>query len=203
MKRHVPDLGDLLGPDVPAEERERLARAHELLLRAGPPPELPASLLRPPEPGVRALRPLPTPRRRRRAPLAFAAAAVVLFATGAGYLIGGLHTHAFRPAAVEELHGTAAAPLARATISRGSRDRAGNWPLRLSVRGLPPLPPGDSYEMYLTKNGHPVASCGTFTVGAGTTVVRLNVPYQLNEYTGWVVTRDHANQPTGPPVLTT
>ena len=35
-----PDFDDLIGGDVPAEERERLRRAHELLVEAGPPPEL-------------------------------------------------------------------------------------------------------------------------------------------------------------------
>ena len=35
-----PDFDDLVGQDVPPEERARLHRTHELLLEAGPPPEL-------------------------------------------------------------------------------------------------------------------------------------------------------------------
>ena len=35
-----PDFDDVVGGDVPAQERERLRRAHELLIEAGPPAEL-------------------------------------------------------------------------------------------------------------------------------------------------------------------
>ena len=35
-----PDFDALVGADVPGEERDRLRRAHELLVAAGPPPEL-------------------------------------------------------------------------------------------------------------------------------------------------------------------
>ena len=39
---NAPNFDDLIGEDVPAWERERLRRAHDLLVAAGPPPELPA-----------------------------------------------------------------------------------------------------------------------------------------------------------------
>ncbi len=35
-----PDFDDLVGTDVEQAERERLRRVHDLLLEAGPPPEL-------------------------------------------------------------------------------------------------------------------------------------------------------------------
>ena len=35
-----PNLDDLIGTDVEPGERERLERVHELLVAAGPPPEL-------------------------------------------------------------------------------------------------------------------------------------------------------------------
>ena len=35
-----PDLEDLVGADLDLSERERLRRVHDLLLQAGPPPEL-------------------------------------------------------------------------------------------------------------------------------------------------------------------
>ena len=39
--RPVPDFEDMVdGTELPEEERERLRRAHELLVQAGPPPEL-------------------------------------------------------------------------------------------------------------------------------------------------------------------
>jgi hypothetical protein len=53
MSRREPDLDSLIGGHVTARERSRLARVHEALLRAGPPPRLPASLSRPPEVAVR------------------------------------------------------------------------------------------------------------------------------------------------------
>ena len=36
----APDFDELVGKDVPDEERARLLRAHRLLVEAGPPPEL-------------------------------------------------------------------------------------------------------------------------------------------------------------------
>ena len=36
----VPDFDELVGGDVTGDERERLRRAHELLVQTGPPPEL-------------------------------------------------------------------------------------------------------------------------------------------------------------------
>ncbi len=68
-----PDFDDLVGNDVEASERERLERVHELLVAAGPPPDL------------YAVRPIELrPRRRRGAVLAIAAAlAVAAFALGA------------------------------------------------------------------------------------------------------------------------
>ena len=42
-----PEFDDLVG-DVPADERERLLRVHEMLVQAGPPPEIPPELERPP-----------------------------------------------------------------------------------------------------------------------------------------------------------
>jgi Anti-sigma-K factor rskA len=200
-----PHFDDLIGADLPTAERRRLKKANDLLLRAGPLPELPASLLRPPATSMRRLRLVPLPTRRtRRAVVAVAAAvAVAGIALSAGYFTAAHRTSGFRAAAVIEMHGTAAAPTASATIRLGSRDRAGNWPMLVSVKGLPPLPRGSYYYVYLTKDGRPAASCGTFNVDGKTTVVRLNAPYELDEYSGWIVTRRGRSQPPGPPLLTT
>ena len=43
----TPDFDELVGNDLGSEERDRLRRAHELLVAAGPLPELPPSLADP------------------------------------------------------------------------------------------------------------------------------------------------------------
>lgn len=183
-----PDLRELVGDDVPAEELERLGRVHELLVRAGPPPELPGELAEPPEPdSTVALLP-----RRHWRPLAALAAALALAAFGAGWLAasardsGGGETFAidFRV----PLQGTPAAPKAVASLAVGERDEAGNWPMAMTVRGLPELPEGRHYELWLTRDGKIAAYCGRFRTEANT-VAYLNAPYRLRSYDGWVVTR--------------
>ena len=47
----------------------------------------------------------------------------------------------------------------------------------------------------MTKKGELESPCGTFTVGKGTTTVRLNAPYHLKEYTGWVVVVSGTKKP--------
>ncbi len=174
-----PDFDELVGGDLAAAERERLRRVHELLLAAGPPPELsPRLASAPPTPAARVI-PL-SPHRRYAAVLA--AAAVVLVAFGAGWLVGarGGGDTVVRTVAMAGPHG------ARASLALLEMDSAGNWPMRMTVSGLPVLPHG-TYALWLTKHGTLEAPCGTFTVGPGETTVRLNAPYRLKEYTGWVV----------------
>jgi hypothetical protein len=43
VSRH-PDFHELVGNDLDPAERERLERVHEMLIAAGPPPELPQEL---------------------------------------------------------------------------------------------------------------------------------------------------------------
>jgi hypothetical protein len=195
----TPDFDELVGEDVPPEERARLRRAHDALLQAGPPPELPPSLELPPDPEPRVAF-LP---QRRRFTLIGLAAALTLVAFGGGWLAGGrggqFHTAFARP-----MHGTALAPAALATIRIAGADSSGNWPMRFSVSGLKPLPDGSYYELYLSRSGRPIATCGTFTVHSGTTVVRLNAPYNLRKFDGWLVTRhDPRDAGVSPVVMTT
>jgi hypothetical protein len=85
---------------------------------------------------------------------------------------------------------------ASATIELLAADRAGNWPMVVRVRGLEPNGPGyDWYELWLTKDGERVGSCGRFKARAGLTEVSLSVPYPLQDYDGWVVTRGRSEQP--------
>ena len=197
-----PDFTDVVGEDVPAEERERLRRVHDLLVAAGPPPELPPTLATPPEAGG-TVRFLP---KRRRGALLLLAAALAAAAFGGGYLLGGRASDesAFAPDRVVSMHGTRLAPAALASIRLAAKDESGNWPMQVVVRGLPKLPRGAYYELFLTRKGRPVASCGSFLVHGGTTRVTLNAPYKLKRFDGWVVTRHLRGQrDIGKTLLTT
>ena len=187
-RRPQPDLRDLIGEDVPPDELERLGRVHELLLRAGPPPELPGELAEPPEPDTTvALLP-----KRHWRPLAALAAALALAAFGAGWLAASANDDdraSFPPIDFRvPMQGTDAAPNAVASIAVAERDEEGNWPMAMTVRGLPELPDGREYELWLTKDGKLAASCGRFRADRET-VTYLNAPYRLRQYDGWVVTR--------------
>ncbi|MDP9491604.1 MAG: anti-sigma factor [Actinomycetota bacterium] len=187
-RQEPPDLRELVGDDVSAEELERLGRVHELLVRAGPPPELPGDLAEPPpEPdGTIALLP-----KRHWRPLAALAAALALAAFGAGWLAASERDSGADAFAIDfrvPMQGTQAAPQAVASIAVGERDDEGNWPMAMTVRGLPDLPEGRHYELWLTRDGKAVAPCGRFRTD-GNTVTYLNAPYRLRKYDGWVVTR--------------
>src|SRR6266542_4689598 len=101
------------------------------------------------------------------------------------------------------MHGTPLAQGASATIQVGKLDESGNWPLKLVVRGLRPLPKGSFYEMYLTRSGRAAASCGTFAIRRPSATVRLNAPYSLRAYDGWIVTRETERGRSHPVVLRT
>ena len=197
-----PDLRDLVGDDLDEQERARLERVHQMLVFAGPPPELPPALLEPDaEPTGHHQEGLP---RRRVGTLIAIAAAIVVVAFLGGYLYGGHGASGkFVSLGTISMHGTRAVPNASATIDVGERDSSGNWPLKLVVHNLPALPNRSYYEMFLTKAGKPVASCGTFSSGDKTVTVRLNAPYNSRRYDGWVVTRQVGHSNAQPIVLTT
>jgi hypothetical protein len=194
------DLDRLIDVQVAGRDRDQLTRAHAALLRAGPLPELPPSLRQPPAVAVRRLR-VPPPARPRRHLLIAAAATLALAAAGAAFLAASRSTETAQGAVA--MHATAAAPGASAILRIGARDRADNWPLTLRVRGLPVLPTGSYYEVYLTSKGRLVAGCGAFRTDGGTTVIHFNVPYALDEYSGWIITRRRPDQPPRVPLLTT
>ena len=173
---------ELVGEIDDERERERLRRVHELLLSVDAPPE------RSPTLGAAAL-PKPAllqPRRHGRV-LALLAAALAVAAFGAGYLAGGRDA---APERVITMGGTGSERDATASIELLPQDKAGNWPMRVLVRRLAPSRDrSDFYELWLTENGKPLASCGRFIVAGGLTTVTLTVPYGLRRYDGWVVTR--------------
>lgn len=169
----VPDFDELVGEALEPRERERLRRAHEALLAAGPPPEFPASLAQPPRTG----------RRARALVLPLAAALAVAAAFAGGWFASSVVTGQ-DPEFTLEMQGTASAPAAAADLAVFPIDSAGNWPMEMQISGLP----DGLYELVLTRAGKPAASCGFFLV-RGRTVTTLNAPYELREYDGWAVTR--------------
>jgi hypothetical protein len=191
--RREPDFNELVGQGLPPEEERRLRRVHDLLLEAGPLPELPPSLE---EPSLddRRHRENPfqlLPRRRIGAALALAAALALIAFLG-GYLVGYRH-NGFTAQYSVPMHGINGLT-ASADIKIGKRDSLGNWPLELKASGLPKLNRG-YYEMYLTRGKHRW-TCGTFAgSGSKTSTVRLNIPYDLKRGDGWIVT---AQLPGGP-----
>jgi hypothetical protein len=189
---NAPDFDELVGDDLPAAERDRLRRAHDLLVAAGPPPDLPPALERVPVPGeVRGF----LPRRRRGALLALAAA-LAAAAFGVGYLVAdrdGSGTQTFETDFSLAMRGTQAAPGAVASLLVGKIDDDGNWPMELTVRNLTPLE-NERYELFLTRRGALGPSCGTFFVRSDKAITHLNAPYRLRNYDGWVIVREGSRE---------
>jgi hypothetical protein len=186
MNKRRPDLEDLVG-DVADEERERLERVHVLVHQAGAPPELPPSLAQPPAPPSTGAIPLPR-RRRWTAITGLAAAAIVMLAIGYGI---GNRNDVRPPVQTIPLDGTGDAT---GSIEVFAEDDAGNWPMRVSVSGLPAGKDG-RYELWLTRGGVLADSCGTFDVAEGSAEVRLNAPYRLRTYDDWVVVATGSTTP--------
>ena len=172
---------ELVGDVEDERERARLRRVHDLLLAVEPPPDLPRAVRRPPV--------VAAPARRRVRPLALLAAALAAAAFGAGYFVGGREPVP-APDRVIRMTGVGVERDATASIRVLSEDDAENWPMDVLVRGLEPSRNrSDFYELWLTRDGKPYATCGRFLVGEGLTQVTLTVPYALRRYDGWVVTR--------------
>ena len=204
-----PDFRELIGEELPPDEERRLRNAHELLVQAGPLPELPPALATPSVEGPREHDETREgmgvfqllPRRRVGAALALAAA-IALVAFFGGYLAGYRH-NGFTAQVSVPMHATAGAS-GSAVIEVGKRDDHGNWPLQVDVKGLPALKNGAYYEMYLTR-GKKRWTCGTFAAGGASRVtVRLTAPYELQAGDGWIVTEEHLHSAhAGQTVLTT
>lgn len=192
MNQQPPDFDQLIGTDVEGDERTRLRNVHALLVQAGPPPEISPSMAVGPTLGMTLKR---RPQRaRRRVMLLAATVAVLALVFLAGFITGNGGGGA-ASAEVMKLGGTHAAPAALASLQIKPVDAAGNWPMRLSVKGLPELKKGSYYEVYLMRDGKPYAPCGAFRVATSrVTVVNLNAPYHLKNGDSWVVT---LQTPTG------
>jgi hypothetical protein len=207
---------DELMEGASAEEEARLRRVHDLLVAAGPPPELPPALVEPP--ALRPERPpvLTTLPRRRFGAVLVAAAGIAAATFIAGWVIGDHRatSGASKPAVQIQMRPTAQAPTAAAVLAVDKGHDDSNVPMTLTVSNLKSLPKGGFYELWLTrvvKHGGTttqklVVSCGTF-VGASSTKapvqVQMNAPYTLDTARGWVITRHVPGAKTNPVVLTT
>jgi hypothetical protein len=162
-------------------ERARLERVHDLLLQAGPPAALPSELERPPAPVI------PLRRVNRRSGMVALLAAAILVA---GAFAGGYFTahngsmHVVREASLQSSSGRAFA-----SLRIGNRYESGNWPIAMTVRGLPQqTKEGAYYLLLLWHNGKPAGVCGAFRVERGVTKLHFDVPYDITASTQWVIT---------------
>ena len=190
----TPEFDELVGSDLPPEQRERLRRVHDLLVSAGPPAEVPPSLAEPPTARGGQLLPMRVPPGRRVALLA--AAALVALAFGVGYLVGDRGggeqaAPAFPSRGVVQLKPVGGRTDAVAFVQVGERRGDGNWSMLLTTENLPHLPKGDYYTLSMTKGEKVHVVCGTFNVEGGIkrTTVRFNVAYDRSEFDGWSLTR--------------
>ncbi len=198
----TPNFDELIGPEVEQAERERLRAVHDLLLQAGPPAELSPEI----EAGPTLAMTLQRRPRRTRHRVALLAAALAVGATAflAGYITGNGKGDGLSAGRTLSLVGTKAAPGALASLRIQPADPAGNWPMQISVTGLPKLPPRGYYTVYLVRDGKPYAPCGTFVVeGKDHGVsVWLNAPYDVRRGDTWVVTKQlPGHHAAGPIVL--
>jgi hypothetical protein len=189
-----PDFRDLVGNDLTPEERERLRRVHDLIVAAGPPPELPDSLAEAPSPGAKV-----TFLQRRLRTAIVLAAALCLAAFAVGYLVGDRDDTA--PARFSAERTIVLGEDRPLTVVRlGEADENGNTPMLVTVQGLRRLPDGNYYTLFMTRDGKPVVPCGTFNVGdEDLTSFRFSVAYDPERYDGLMLAEyrmaDHKDHP--------
>ncbi len=196
-----PEFEDIV--DVDDTERERLRRVHDMLVAAGPPPELTPELAAGPTIRMTLGQGGRTRRHMQRRVALLAAAFVVLALTFlVGYLSGNTsnaaHGHLLR------LAGTAAAPTAQASLRLDDADVQGNWPMELAAVGLPKLGAKGYYEVFLVRHGKIIGPCGSFVVSKSKApvAVSLSAPYAVRSGDGWIVTKQNwGDRTTGTVVL--
>lgn len=184
----TPSFDEIVGSEFSAEERDRLQRVHELLVVAGPPPELPPQLEQAPSPDETVHR-LRRKGFSRRTVILLAAALTIGVVFVGGFSVG-RHSGGKLAQAVTML-GTRADPSAHGQLAV-FEPKHGNYEMTLAVTDLK----YGHYEVYLVRNGKPWGSCGTFRVtpGSDQVTVSFSVPYALRHGDSWVVTRELPGQ---------
>jgi len=180
-----PEFRDLVGDDLSPDESARLERVHDMLIAAGPPPELPPELQEvPTEQSV--AEPVMLPRRRVGAALALAAA-IALIAFLGGYIAG----HSGAGQSFQSVRNvTLGNRNASAVVRIAPKDANGNTTMKVNVEGLRPLPRRDYYVLLMTKNGKPVVECGTFNIRrGGPTTFKFTVAYDPSDFDGLQLAR--------------
>ncbi len=184
MNRDLRDLIDL--DDLAPAEQKRLHEVHDLLSAAGPPPELTTALQTPPAPKSAGVVELPRRRRGVAAGLIAAALAVAAVAFGGGYLLGhsSSSSDVVRVVSMQGVQSNAVG-----SVRVGEEEPGGNWPLELTITGLPQQTgERDYYELFVWRKGKPTYPCVGFKMRGGPTTVRFTVPYEMRESTQLVVT---------------
>ena len=198
MSRH-PDFHDLVGNELEPGERERLERVHDLLIAAGPPPELPQQLSEPPRPQGKLV---DLARRRLRTGLVLAAA-LVITTFAVGYLFGARGDDTASESITVSKQVVLGKSAERfAVVGIGDRDSSGNWPMTVQVKGFDHLPKGDYYTLFMTRDGKPVVTCGTFNVSKdGVTKIRFTIAYDVDRFDGLMLAKYSAEQRESTPLL--
>lgn len=184
---------DLVDPTGLSDEDEtKLRRVHAMLVAAGPPTDLPVELSKPVAVNGAEVVSLDEHRSRRRPVAALLVAATVAVACfGGGYVLATQASgkSAINVVRVVPMQGVQQNSLA--SLSVGSSDQNGNWPLQLTVSGLPKLKGDARYYLVVKQgNGQRGVLCGSFEVAPhGSTTVTFNVAYKITPSTHWIITR--------------
>ena len=195
-----PQFTDLVGNDLSPGERERLERVHDMLVAAGPPPELPQELAEAPRPQGRLVE---LARYRLRTGLVVAAA-LVIATFAVGYFLGARGDDsspiAFAPVKTGVL---AKSTDLLAVVRIGVPDESGNWPMVVTAEGLDHLSGGDYYTLFMTRKGSKVAvTCGTFNVSEkGITTVRFSIAYDVDRFDGLMLAKYSRAERENKPLL--
>ena len=190
-----PEFRDLVGDDLSPEEGARLERVHDMLIAAGPPPELPPELQEVPSERPVAT-PIVLPRRRVGAAIALAAT-IALVAFLGGFIAG----HSGAGDSFQSVRNvTLGNGQAKAVVRFAPKDANGNTTMDVKVENLRPLPRRDYYVLLMTKNGKPVVECGTFNLRrGGPTTFKFTVAYDPSDFDGLQLARwrhtDHKDVP--------
>jgi hypothetical protein len=194
-ERHdPPPLRNLVDEDLPPEVLAELERVDALLRSVPALPELPPALRGVPAPPALKARRTFTLGRVAAGLAAAAAVAALFFALGAWTGDDGFDAQAAVP-----MQATKNAQGASGTLSWDAEDANGNRTIRLDVSGLPQLPEGAYYFLWLAKDGEYAAPCGTFAVRGDGASAEWTVSYDLGDYDRWVVTARGEGQPSEDP----